>query len=488
MPTYAYSYWIFKRALSLIYVIAFISVATQVLGLCGEHGILPIAEYLKSLQVGQGTSFVHLFLKAPSLFWISTSDSVLVAAAWIGALAGVAAFLGWAEGWMFLLCFILYVSFRATGQRFLAYQWDSLLVELGFLTVFVTPWRLSNSFFVTREPRKVMRFLFYLVLFKLMFTSGVAKTLSGAPNWSDFTALSYHYWTQPLPNPISPFMYALPLWVHRFSTLMTFVIELGFPFFILWPRTRVLAASGFIVLSLMIFTTGNFAFFNWLVLALCTWLIPDHYWRRLFNRLNPKMMKRLTVVTKPRTVSPGLLVFAGVMALFSILWIARSFQPRPVDSTSMSVYAVTKALGISTPLGIFATITTSRPEVVIEGSEDGVSWKEYEFHYRPGPLDRSPPFIAPFQPRIDWQLWFAGLATYHPNPWFDNFMNRVLEGSPNVLAFFSKNPFPDKPPNYLRASRYEYEFNRPSEILSTGLWWRRTYLNQFSPIYKASIK
>lgn len=478
--SYVYSCWTFKRALGLVYMIAFASLATQALGLFGQHGILPISDYLHSLTASGSNNWISLILDTPSLFWISSSDGILVGASWLGFLAGALAFLGIAEGWMFLLSFALYLSFCSAGQKFMRFQGDHLLLEVGFLVLFVASWDIASSFFKAKEPRKAIRYLFYLVIFKLMFLSGLSKLLSGDSTWRDLTALSYHYWTQPLPNPLSPFVYALPLWVHRFSTFIMFIIELGLPFLTLWPRARVFAFVGFTALSLMITTTGNFMFFNWLTIFLCFYLLPDKFWQRLYRRL------RLQITPESKRSSPGILAFAFVMALISVLWISRRAQPSWLENRLAPVYSVTKSLGMSYSYALFPTMTTTRPEIIIEGSQDGKTWKEYEFYYQPGPLNRRPPVIEPFHPRLDWEMWFAGPATYHPNPWFDHLMMRVLEGSPEVLAFFSQNPFQGNPPHYLRAVRYEYKFTSSGEILRGGNWWTRKYVGEFSPVYQSS--
>lgn len=481
-PSYALSSWLFRRALSLIFVVAFISLGHQVRGLWGEHGVLPIGEYLTFLRTLGGAEG---FFQGPSLFWISSRDFVLVGCAWTGVIAGALAFFGWAEGWMLLICTLLYLSFGNTGQAFLGYQWDRLLPEAGFLALFACHWQIRNRFRDAFEPHGAVRALFYLLLFKLMFLSGVVKFFGHDPAWLDFTALSYHYLTAPLPNPLSPFFSALPAGFHRFSTWMTWVIELPVPLLLAWPRARVVAGVAFILLNLMILFTANFTFFNYLTIALCIWTIPDRLWRRLFERM--RLGIRLNFELAPSRNSRTLLSVALILALLDVFWLGRGVFPGWHPPRWLSLASVSKNIGISNPYGLFPTIYKSRHETVLEGSLDGDHWKEYVFRFVPGPLDRAPPVVAPFMPRLDWELadddetiWDQHSGAYRPGTWVDRLMMRLLEGRPEVLAFLSNNPFPDTPPLYLRACRYLYEFDSPSVILSTGQWWRRTRLPEVS--------
>ncbi len=475
--SYALSAWFFTRLIALIYCVAFVSVAVQARGLWGSKGVLPISAYLQAVEMQTDT---HRYWQLPSLFWIGSSDSFIVAAAWVGASCALLAFLGFAQGWMFLACFALYLSYVTTGQDFMSFQWDSLLLEVGFLTLFAVPWALRADFFTAHEPHWGVRAMFYFVLFKLMFLSGAVKLLSGDTSWRDLTAMGYHYWTQPLPNPVSPFMHALPMWFHKFETVMTFVIELFLPFLILFPRTRAWAAVGFILLSLLIFLTGNYTFFNILTLALCVWLIPDLWWEKLVDLLPFRLSEGPGVMFSTPVSSAAMVV----LALFSLYWCTRFWLGESVNQKLWPVVNAVQSLRISNPYGLFATMTKTRPEIIFEGSHDGSAWREYDFIYKPGNLYHTPPVVAPHQPRLDWQMWFAALGTFKQNYWVQNLMVRMLENSPDVMPFFSLNPFEDKPPLYLRARLYNYEFTSPSEITGEGKWWRRELIGDYSPVLK----
>ncbi|MBX3020215.1 MAG: lipase maturation factor family protein [Bdellovibrionales bacterium] len=475
--SYALSSWIFTRALCLVYIIAFLSLASQARGLWGAQGVLPIKGYLNTVDERVGAS---RFVDLPSLFWLNSSDAAITGAAVVGVLCAALALFGVAQGWMLLLCYVLYLSFCAAGQDFLSFQWDALLLEVGFLALLIVPWSFGWQLNVAHEPHWAVRGLFYLVLFKLMFLSGVVKLMSGDPAWRDMSALSYHYWTQPLPNPLSPFMHALPMWFHKLSTAGTFMLELGFPFLIFWPRTRLIAAAGFIGLSLFIFISGNYTFFNLLTIAICFWLIPDRVWSVLFERVGWNVD---VATTAAANLSPALAVLCGGLAGLSFYWCTRFVWPEAVERLVFPVLRYAQTFHISNSYGLFATMTKDRPEIVIEGSNDGKDWKEYEFRYKPGALNRPPPVIEPFHPRLDWQMWFAALGSFRDSPWLQNLMLRIFEGSPDVLGFFSHNPFPDAPPRYLRARLYMYEFTKPGDILK-GLWWKRTPAGDFSPTFR----
>lgn len=475
--SYALSAWFFTRALCLIYVVAFLSLATQARGLWGSKGLLPVSNYLQAVEQAVGPT---RYVQVPSLFWISSSDTMLTAAAVLGVLASVAALFGFAQGWMLLLCYVLYLSFVAAGQDFLSFQWDALLLEAGFLVLFAVPWSFAWLPATTYDPHWAVRFLFYAILFKLMFLSGVVKLLSGDTSWRDLSALSYHFWTQPLPNPVSPFMHALPMWVHKVSTFLTFVIELAVPFLIFWPRARLVAAAAFLILSAFIFVTGNYTFFNLLTGALCFWLIPDVWWQKLLDKLSWEVAMQDPAVS----LNPAAAGVFGILALLSLYWCTRFLLPDAVHRLVHPVLRYTQAFHISNSYGLFANMTKTRPEIVIEGSNDGENWKEYEFKYKPGDLTRRPPVIEPFQPRLDWQMWFAALGAFRDSPFVYNLMVRLLEGAPETLAFFSHNPFAAEPPRFIRARLYEYKFTSPSEIFQEGKWWNRELMGDFSPVYQ----
>ena len=477
--TYAAAGWMFTRALGLIYFIAFTSLALEARGLWGARGVLPISEFLEGMRPAPGETSIR---SVPSVFWFASGDGWLVGAAILGAVAGLLAAMGVATGWMFAVCFILYLSFVTTGQEFLSFQWDILLIEVGFIALFLSSWTTSFSLFTATNPPWLVRAAMIGVLFKLMFLSGVVKILSGDPAWRDFTALSYHYWTQPLPNPLSLFAHAAPGWLHKFATVGTFAVELGLPFGVFFPPARPFVAIGFTALSLLIGLTGNYTFFNLLTVALSFWLIPDAWWFDLLDRAG--------VIIAPAAVPPLLTWTVGaVMAVVlaaDLYWCARYWLPSSLSRAVAPVMNVLRGYNVSNSYGLFATMTKTRPEIVIEGSADGETWVEYVFKYKPGPPSRRPPIVAPLQPRLDWQMWFAALGSFRQNPFVGALMARVFEGAPEVQRFFVTNPFPDQPPRFLRAKLYEYEFTTPGALWATGDWWTRRPVGDYSPTFQGA--
>ncbi len=473
--SYALSAWFFTRALAAAYFVAFLSVAVQVQGLWGSKGVLPIKGYLQAVEKQVGaTGAWHV----PSVFWLDSTDGSLQTAAWVGAAAALIAFAGFAQGWMLFACLVLYLSFVTAGQDFMSFQWDALLVEVGFIALFAASWKFKFEFFTAVDPHWSVRYMFYIVLFKLMFLSGVVKLLSGDETWRDLSALSYHYWTQPLPNPLSPFMHWLPLFVHQASTAMTFVVELAVPFLMFWPRARVWAAGAFIGLSLLIFFTGNYTFFNLLTIALAFWLIPDSAWERAAS-LFPWEFQ---IVPSPIFAQPGTMTVMGALAVVSVIWCTRWLYNDNMMTAVSPVLSFVQRFHISNSYGLFANMTTDRPEIILEGSMDAQNWREYEFKYKAGRLDRVPPIVAPHQPRLDWQMWFAALSNFRQTYWFQNLMVRIFEGSPTVLDLMGENPFPEGPPRFLRARLYQYSFAEPADIIYDGDWWERKLTGEYSPI------
>ncbi len=476
-PTYALSAWFFIRALSFIYLVAFVSLGVQARGLWSSHGVLPVQPFLEAVAM---QTDVGRYWQIPSIFWAGAGDSLIVGLAWIGAGAALLALLGFAQGWMLLVCFAIYISYVSAGQEFMSFQWDALLLEVGFLALFAAPWSFGFDLWSAYEPQSAVRWMFYVVLFKLMFLSGLVKILSGDPSWRDLTAMTYHYWTQPLPNPLSPFMHSLPKGIQQLSTLMAFAIELILPFFMLLPRARIFVAAGFIGLSLLIFATGNFTFFNLLTIALSFWLVPDSWWQGVVDSLPFSIQEGSPTVF----ANPFIVACMAALFLLSFVWCTRWLYPRELQARLMPVLRVAQSLHISSSYGLFANMTKRRPEIIIEGSLDGKEWKEYEFKYKPGNLFRPLPIVAPHQPRLDWQMWFAALGTFDENPWLQNLLMRIFENRPEVMSFFLYNPFEDKAPKYLRTVLYEYEFTEPSEIWKSGQWWTRKLRGDYSATFQ----
>ena len=444
---YAGVEWLFVRLLAAIYLIVFASLGVQVTGLIGARGILPIGRYLAAVSQTFGPRGYALM---PTIFWLGNGDGVLIAGCIAGAVIAVALLAGYFERTCLICLYALYLSLCVAGQEFMSFQWDFLLLEAGFLAIF-----LGNS--------KLVVYLFRWLLFRLMFLSGAVKLMSHDPSWRNLTAMSYHYWTQPLPTPIAWYASQLPFRIQRFSTAMVFVIELGMPFLIFAPRRwRFPAGFSILFLQALIFLTGNYTFFNLLAVALCLFLFDDGALARL----------RLPARRAPR-IRPALaLAVAFIVAALSLSELWGTFLGASEEANELVRLAA--PFGIVNTYGLFAVMTTTRPEIIVQGSNDGTNWLNYEFKYKPGDLAKAPRWVAPYQPRLDWQMWFAALASPRYPPWFANFLVRLLQGSPEVRGLLAKDPFPNAPPKYVRALLFHYSFTDFTTRRTTGDWWRRT--------------
>ena len=461
--TYKSASALFMRALALIYLIAFASFGRQVRGLIGEQGIQPAADFFNEVTRQYGAAGHWL---VPTLFWWTHSDIALVTIVWGGALiaavAAIARPFTSGQRAALVVLFVYYLSVVNGGQIFMGYQWDFLLLETGFLAIFL-------------KPARIRVWLFQWLLFRLVFESGAVKLLSHDTSWRNLTALAFHYQTQPLPTPLAWYMMQAPLWFQKTSTLVVLSVELILPFLIFGPRRlKQIAGTGIIALQLLILLTGNYTFFNLLTIALCLFLFDDALIAR-----KPRPQSK----TPKIPLSPNRYVTA---ALFTVILLASFTQLAGmfgINAPAPLTTAVTRisAFGIVNPYGLFATMTTTRPELSIEGSDDGVEWKPYVFKYKPGPLNRAPAWVAPNQPRLDWQLWFAALGNYRQNPWLLHFMAQLLHGSVPVLDLMEQNPFPSKPPKLIRAELYEYRFTTSDERRQTGNYWHREWNGEYFP-------
>jgi predicted DCC family thiol-disulfide oxidoreductase YuxK len=469
--------WIFVRLLGVIFGVAFVSAWVQINGLVGDRGILPARALLQLAHDQLGPSRYWLF---PTLCWLGAGDGALQALCALGVALSALVALGIAPLLALFGCWALYLSLNVVGQDFLWYQWDSLLLEAGSLALLLCPWR-----WISRPagplPSRAGLWLERWLLFRLMFSSAVVKLTSGDQNWRNLTALQYHYQSQCLPTWVAWYAHHLPAAFHRLSAIGMFTIEGAMPFLVFAPRRiRFFGAGAIAFLQILILLTGNYGFFNWIVLALCVLSLDDAVWPAWLR--GPSVRSDAAV---PRGAWPTWIVRPAAVALvlLSLVPLLSAFR-RPISSLGpiAYVYGLVSPLRSINPYGLFAVMTTRRMEIVVEGSEDGVSWLPYEFKYKPGDLARRPPFVAPHQPRLDWQMWFAALSDYRREPWFLYFCQRLLEGSRPVLALLQTNPFPRAPPRFIRASFYEYRFSDPTTRRRSHAWWTRSYVGLYCPI------
>jgi predicted DCC family thiol-disulfide oxidoreductase YuxK len=467
---FALTQWLFLRLLAAIYIVAFASLAVQVTGLLGEHGVSPAHDFFG--RVGTDLGWMR-FWAAPSVFWWNSTDNILVGGAWAGVVLGVVLFAGYLERLALVLLYVLYLSFSFAGQEFLSFQWDALLLEAGFLAIF---------FGHTRTTQKTLAWLYRWLAFRLYFLSGLVKLASGDPTWRSLSALDFHYWTQPLPTIVAWYADKLPRWFQHGSTFMVLAVELGAPFLIFAPRRiRFFGAGLLLGLQALIFATGNYTFFNLLSAAITLFLFDDQALRGLV--WTPRRIRIWLMAEPARTGKAGRLAAAALTLLILPLGFTRIFEnmtsrlPEMVETWA----SYTSPFQVVNSYGLFAVMTTERLEIVVEGSDDGQQWQAYEFPYKPGDVSRAPRWAAPYQPRLDWQMWFAALGDYRTNPWFVAFAERLLEGSPEVVALLEKNPFPDHPPRYVRAVTYDYRLTTWDERRQTGAWWHRQPHGDYLP-------
>jgi hypothetical protein len=468
---------LFLRLLALIYLVAFVSIGVQILGLAGAEGILPFADELRHAEARLGS---ERFWLIPTLFWVDVSDFALQGVAVAGCVFSVLLLFNLYVRSVLVLLFLCYLSLFQAGQLFMNFQWDYLLLESGFLAIFLP-----------RGPRLVI-WLFRWLLFRVRFLSGASKLISEDPSWSNLTALEYYFETQPLPHWVAWYVHQLPEWFMRFSAGTVLCIEILVPFMMFMSRgPRFVAAWATLSLQALILLTSNHNFFNLLTMVLCLFLFDDRALRRVMPAslvlwLGSGSGSRLhNRRTSGRLVGPlekalaGLL--AGLILLVSAFQIWEMFSGRRSPAPVATVLDVVAPFRIVNKYHVFPTMKTERKELIVEGSHDGEHWESYIFKYKPGPLDRRPQIVIPHQPRLDWMMWFVPAGHPLNMMWFDRFLRRLLRNAPPVVDLLETNPFPDKPPRYLRTSLYRYSFTDRESREARGHWWERDYLGPFYP-------
>jgi predicted DCC family thiol-disulfide oxidoreductase YuxK len=466
-PRYDLVSFLFLRLFGLIYFSAFVSFGVQAQGLIGSHGILPLANLV---NVATSRLGLERFYLMPMAFWWNASDFAIQAVCWAGAGLSLLLVFNLLPRLCLFLLYALYLSLLYGGQAFMTFQWDTFLLEGGFLALVLS--------FATMPGIWLLRWL----LFRFMFMSGMVKLLSGDPNWWNLSALSYHFLTQPLPTPLAWYAAHLAPLVLIFATGATFFVELILPFLIFGPRRlRFFAAFGILMLQIGIAITGNYNWFNLQTMLLCLPLFDD---AALQNLLPQRLVQLLPIQPGNNVPRKTVRVVVGALAVVivfcSLVQMDERFGGNP-PVVAQLVDRVVEPLHIVSSYGLFAVMTTKRDEIVIEGSNDGIEWREYEFWYKPGDVARSPRWNIPHQPRLDWQMWFAALEDPRHLPWFWRFLQRLLENEPTVTALLEKNPFPDKAPLYVRAEFYEYTY-AANEEKAKGIWWDRRLLGLYFPV------
>jgi predicted DCC family thiol-disulfide oxidoreductase YuxK len=526
-PSYIGVRFLFLRGLALIYLIAFASLACQIQGLSGSRGIAPAQVLMREARAAFAQHNVGLdrFHSLPTFAWWSATDSALNWQCCLGVACSIALLFGIAPAPLLFLLWALYLSLCSICGPFLDFQWDNLLLETGFLAIFFAPLQLFERPSRQPPPPALMLWLMRWLMFRLMFESGCVKLLSGDFSWWNFTALRVHYETQPLPTWIGWYAHQLPPRVQAISQGLMFAIELIVPAFIFCGRRlRLIAAALLALFQIVILLTGNYTFFNWLALLLCLPLLDDKI-VKIFRRGNSLDGEPAPVVIRtraPRWPWPITICLTAAILSVTVIQVLSAMRERKRwPAPEVALYVWLEPFRSLNNYGLFAMMTQLRPEIIVEGSDDGQNWLAYDFKYKPGDLKRIPAFVAPYQPRLDWQIWFAALndprynarffdfemrllqnsdavldqprldwqrwfaALSNPryNPWFFKFEMRLLQNSDPVLALLQHNPFPKAPPKYIRAMLYEYRFTDRAERRATGDWWKRKLLGPYVPAH-----
>jgi len=515
--------WIFLRALAVIYFSAFYSLLFQIKGLIGPEGILPARGYLSAVAEQLGAM---RYWFAPSFYWISTSSAALMTVTWIGLAASVIAFLNVWPRLCFLICFVCFLSFVAASNVFSSYQSDGMLLEAGFIALFFAPRGLMPGWGAHDPPSRASQFLLQWEWFRIYFESGMVKLLSGDVEWRNFTAMDEYYQNGPLPTWIGWYAQHLPHWFHAATVGGTLALELGLVFMMFFPR-RVRMICFFIVTpwEIGVILTANYTFLNYLVLSLGFLLLDDKFlarfaparWRPREEQIRPEQEDagRDAVEERPLSILAadealnaaateplemerlrrswlGRLGFtwwaAGVvLSAVMLTWIFYDATAEMIGlplrgiPVPVAPIAALEPFRIANQYGLFAVMTRGRYEIEFQGSDDGQNWEAYEFRNKPQALNEAPRIYAPYQPRFDWNLWFASLGGWRQNEIVPLTEERLLVSSPDALSLFRNNPFPQIPPRYVRAVLWQYWFTSMDEKRRTGNWWRREYLGLYAP-------
>ncbi|ORV97487.1 lipase maturation factor family protein [Mycobacterium kyorinense] len=463
-PEYWLGRLVLERGIAAVYLIAFVAAARQFRALIGEHGMLPVPQFVSRVS----------FRELPSIFHFRYSDRLFAAVAWFGAALSVAIVAGaaglvplWVAMLMWLVLWVLYLSIVNVGQTWYSFGWESLLLETGFLAIFLGNERVA--------PPVVTMWLARLLLFRLEFGAGLIK-LRGDRCWRDLTCLYYHHETQPMPGPLSWFFHHLPKPLHRIEVAGNHFAQLVVPFGLFAPQPVASVAGAIVVITqLWLVASGNFAWLNWLTILLgCSVIDASSASAVLAIPQQPTM-------TEPPTWFAVLVIAFAVVSVFLSYWPVRNMLSRR-QRMNMSF----NPFHLINTYGAFGSIGRVRREVVIEGTDEPTIteqtvWKEYEFKGKPGPVRRLPRQWAPYHLRLDWLMWFAAISPHYAYPWLRGFLVRLLQNDPPTLRLLRRNPFPDSPPNFVRAQLYRYRFTTASELMRERAWWHRTLEGLYVP-------
>ena len=487
--------WLFLRALGLTYYSAFFSLVFQIRGLIGPQGILPAKDYLEAVAASLGHA---RFWYAPTLLWISSGSHMLMALCWAGMLAALLLTLNFWPRAMLVICFLCFLSFVSASGEFSGYQSDGMLLEAGFLGLFFAPPGLRPGWGRAHPPSRASLFLLQWEFFRIYFESGVAKIAGGDPQWRNFTAMDEYYQNGPLPTWIGWYAHQLPHWFHAATAFGALALELALVWIMFFPRPwRLLLFFIVTPWQIGIILTANYTFLNYLVLVLGFLLLDDLFLARLLPRrwresfvhqsgaaspTNETRTENWRDLFRPHLRALKLTLIAVMLtwhfyaSTVQLLWMIKPGIPFPTTPV-----AALEPFRIADRYGLFAVMTRGRYEIEFQGSADGQTWLIYPFRFKPQDPAKPPGIYAPYQPRFDWNLWFASLGPWRANPIVVRTEEHLLTGDKDVLLLFVGNPFPNAPPHQVRAVLWQYWFTTMAEKRSQGLWWRRQQLGLYAP-------
>ena len=460
-PSFVRARWLWLRCLGAIFFSAFYSLHFQIHGLIGPHGILPAGDYLSTVHRVLGPKGYWF---APTLLWFNAGDRMLSAIVWTGFAASVALMLNLWPRLSIAVAGVCFLSFTSAAQEFSGYQSDGMLLEAAFLSIVLAPRGFRPRMGLDQPPSRAAVFLLQWEWFRIYFESGLVKILSGEEQWRNLTAMDKYYENGPLPSWLGWYVQQWPHSFHAFSTGLTLFVELIVVWLLFAPRKnslcRLIAFLIVTPLQIGIILTANYAFLNYLVLCLGALLLDDSILRGR--------------VPVPRATKPSL-ASAFVLTTILLTTIAAFVMP------SFPTAALLEPFRIANRYGLFAVMTRQRIEIEFEGTSDGVTWVAYPFRYKPQDVRGRPGIYAPYQPRLEWNLWFASLGTWQDNRWVLSTEARLMENSEPVLRLFAGNPFAKKSPIAVRAIAWQYWFTTAEERARTGAWWRRELLGAYAP-------
>jgi lipase maturation factor 1 len=491
--------WIFLRALGLIYFSAFYSLIFQVRGLIGPEGIRPATQYLEVLP--QYFSGPQRFWFAPTLLWFSSSSHMLMVICWLGLAASLALVLNLWPRASLIVCFVCYLSFIAAAQEFASYQSDGMLLEAGFISLFFAPPGLRPGFGASHPPSRASLFLLRWEWFRIYFESGVVKLASGDYSWRHLTAMDDYYQNGPLPTWVGYYVQHLPHWFHAATALLTLIAELGLVFMLFLPRRWKIVCFCIVTpFQIGIIITANYTFLNYLVLCLGFLLLDDKLLRHF---LAPKWRTQFDsgIAAKPATIEAGsrtmptrfaprrwFRLAGSVMAAWCLALVAYvttigllATLPMIGNPFPDAPERMVEPFRIANRYGLFAVMTHQRYEIEFQGSNNGETWTAYPFRYKPQDPYKAPGIYAPYQPRFDWNLWFASLEDWQRNKFVVRTEERLLRNDRDVLSLFAGNPFASAPPRQIRVVLWQYRFTTLAEKRRTGAWWDRKLLGEYAP-------